>query len=39
MERFEGCRAVLSNMGTCSWNNFRVELERMKEGKASAGEI
>lgn len=33
------CRCVLVYRGTCSWNNFRAELERMKGRKAPAGEM
>lgn len=33
------CKGVLFCRGTSSWNNFRVELERMKGGKAPAGEM
>lgn len=33
------CQCVLVCRATCSWNNFRVKLERMRGGKAPAGEM
>lgn len=38
-ERTEGRRAVCHCVLVCSVKNFRVEFERMKGGKAPAGEM